>query len=432
MKYIIEIIIVLLCSNYSYAQFYGISFNQTNILGGHNGIGIANPVRTLHIYNQNANNIVLGGQTGPAYTPLEPTLRLETRDIGHNTNYAWDFKSTSALTITGPSNAIMSLSGLGLSVGNANGGYVGVGQHTKIGKNGTHQYLGFGINHFGNNHRELASGLQGGALIESDQNGNLTVWTTNSGSTLSGILPSTQQRLTITNDGTTSVKNGDLSVEDENFLVQNGKVGIGTSAGTERVIINGDTKVTNGNVIIEDELQNGATNRFLIHPGWRSTHAMYIVPTQADLSPNFDRALSFQRDGLMRKSIDGNQVAFAVNNTTLNGSVTDKDVFRVLGNGLVYAQEIKVQLAPFPDYVFEKDYPLMPLSELGAYIQKNKHLPNIPSAQEVATDGVGVGALQLKQMEKIEELTLYMLQMNERLEQLEKENAALKASLNRQ
>lgn len=96
--------------------------------------------------------------------------------------------------------------------------------------------------------------------------------------------------------------------------------------------------------------------------------------------------------------------------------------FQVNGDGKVYAREVEVTLNAFPDYVFEEDYPLMPLKQLKKYIDTNGHLPNIPSAEVVDNNGIGLGDLSHKQMEKIEELTLYILQLDERIQKLEKKN----------
>lgn len=104
------------------------------------------------------------------------------------------------------------------------------------------------------------------------------------------------------------------------------------------------------------------------------------------------------------------------------------DVFRVLNNGTVWATEINVdQRQDFPDYVFADDYYLMPLDQLENYIETEKHLPNIPSAEEVKKDGQNIADLQLKQMEKIEELTLYMIQMNKEIQELKKKSEKLES-----
>jgi len=103
-------------------------------------------------------------------------------------------------------------------------------------------------------------------------------------------------------------------------------------------------------------------------------------------------------------------------------------------SGTMIAKEIWVldqQTAGWADYVFKKDYKLMPLSEVEKYINQNQHLPNVPSAKEVEGKGQNLGDLQVKQMEKIEELTLYMIEINKKVEALQKENIELKKQLNK-
>lgn len=85
--------------------------------------------------------------------------------------------------------------------------------------------------------------------------------------------------------------------------------------------------------------------------------------------------------------------------------------------GLLYAREIKVNLNQlWPDYVFAENYELMPLEELKEYISVNNHLPNVPAAREMEETGINVAQSNVMLMEKVEELTLYMLQMKEQLD----------------
>jgi len=63
-----------------------------------------------------------------------------------------------------------------------------------------------------------------------------------------------------------------------------------------------------------------------------------------------------------------------------------------------------------PDYVFEPNYQLMPLTELGSYVAREKHLPDVPSAQEIKEQGVNVSELQMQLLKKVEELTLYAVE----------------------
>ncbi|MFX0201124.1 MAG: hypothetical protein ACFFCW_33820 [Candidatus Hodarchaeota archaeon] len=79
-----------------------------------------------------------------------------------------------------------------------------------------------------------------------------------------------------------------------------------------------------------------------------------------------------------------------------------------------------------PDYVFDEDYPLKPLDELRSYIAQEKHLPNVPSSIEIKKNGLNVSEFQLTLLEKIEELTLYTLAQQERIEALELEITMLK------
>lgn len=93
--------------------------------------------------------------------------------------------------------------------------------------------------------------------------------------------------------------------------------------------------------------------------------------------------------------------------------------FAVTANGEVFARKYTTTLTSIPDYVFKSDYILMPLNDLRTYIKTNSHLPNIPSAQEYAETGVDLGELNRLLLEKVEELTLYILQLEERINSLE-------------
>lgn len=109
--------------------------------------------------------------------------------------------------------------------------------------------------------------------------------------------------------------------------------------------------------------------------------------------------------------------AFEVYNTT-----TSKAEFRVKSTGFVYSREVNVQLTAFPDYVFANNYKLQSLESLESYIKTNKHLPNVPTAKEIEKNGANLGELAKIQMEKIEELTLYIIELQKRIRALEEKN----------
>ena len=99
--------------------------------------------------------------------------------------------------------------------------------------------------------------------------------------------------------------------------------------------------------------------------------------------------------------------------------------------GNIESQKVKVTATSgsFPDYVFDSDYQLMPLAEVQAYIQANGHLPNVPTAQEVESNGQDLGLIQQKLLEKIEELTLYVIELKADKDALAKRLAIVEAQL---
>ncbi len=89
-------------------------------------------------------------------------------------------------------------------------------------------------------------------------------------------------------------------------------------------------------------------------------------------------------------------------------------------NGLLYVREVKVNLQSWPDFVFHKEYELMPLNEVEDFITKNGHLPNVPKAETIETDGLNLGEMNKLLMQKVEELTLYLIQQQKLLEEQQK------------
>ncbi len=119
---------------------------------------------------------------------------------------------------------------------------------------------------------------------------------------------------------------------------------------------------------------------------------------------------------------------FTINENGLIGIGTTSPDEKLTVNGTIHAKEVLIDLnGPLADYVFEPEFDLMSLDEVESYIESNKHLPNLPSAQEVKEKGLSMGEMQNKLLQKIEELTLYVIkqqkiisQQNQRLERLEK------------
>lgn len=124
-----------------------------------------------------------------------------------------------------------------------------------------------------------------------------------------------------------------------------------------------------------------------------------------------------------------------VNGTTLTnklyiGSITDAkastNLLAVAGSAIFEKVSVKLY-GVWPDYVFQPEYNLMSLKEVERFIDKNKHLPNIPSAEEMqASEGMDLGEMNLKLLEKVEELTLHLIEMQKKIEKLDEELSHLR------
>jgi hypothetical protein len=104
--------------------------------------------------------------------------------------------------------------------------------------------------------------------------------------------------------------------------------------------------------------------------------------------------------------------------------------FKVEKDGRVYCTSVYVRpTAAIPDYVFRPGYRLMPLEEIKAFVQTNEHLPNVPGEAEINENGLSVDEMQLRLLEKVEELTLYVIELHEANKARNLENVRLRAEL---
>lgn len=87
-------------------------------------------------------------------------------------------------------------------------------------------------------------------------------------------------------------------------------------------------------------------------------------------------------------------------------------------DGNLKVMNLKVTLSDWPDYVFGENHELMPINDVEQYVKQNGHLPNVPSAEEVERDGMDVGEMNRLLLEKVEELTLYIIDLQKQLDEL--------------
>ena len=120
---------------------------------------------------------------------------------------------------------------------------------------------------------------------------------------------------------------------------------------------------------------------------------------------------------------------YFVNGSVGIGTVAPQE--RLSVNGKMRAKEVKVEVANWPDYVFDSSYNLLPLQQLWDFIKAHKHLPAVPSAKEVQEGGIELGSNQAILLKKIEELTLHLIDMDLMIKELRKENQEIKNRLSK-
>ncbi|WP_305983133.1 hypothetical protein [Roseivirga thermotolerans] len=206
-------------------------------------------------------------------------------------------------------------------------------------------------------------------------------------------------------------------------IASGGLVGIGTTAPSKKLDIY--------NAIAEESfrLTTGTDGRVLTMRGetinFNRAGSNYIAASHASGELVFSTGGSNIYDSQIRMRIkaDGS-VGIGTGSTGTH---------RLAVDGSIGARKVKVEATGWSDFVFENDYYLRPLKEVELFISHHKHLPEIPSAEEVKLNGIDLGEMDSKLLQKIEELTLYLIEQNKqnqaqqvRIEKLEKELEALK------
>lgn len=165
------------------------------------------------------------------------------------------------------------------------------------------------------------------------------------------------------------------------------------------------------------DCQNASMDGVII----RSHPSNVNIPFRLSRNPNVNEEDLFKvrSDGTAELLHYGpsTEIAFVCRNQEVNGQ--RQDVALLTADGNWHCQGLHIKYAPFwPDYVFEKNYSLMPLNEVELYIQKHHHLPDMPSAEQVKQKGVDVYETVNVLTKKVEELTLYIIAQHKEIEAL--------------
>ena len=267
-----------------------------------------------------------------------------------------------------------------------------------------------------------------GLRFNSNEESAISFWP-NNGNSVFHLSHGHDNKLYVSQGGTvgsnklmTFVNSGNVGIGTTNpskKLHVNGTIGVGIMNGqyTEGFQIDyidggsGTTTFKNnrwgGDIYFKRNSSLGERTQFLF--GGSGNHYMNIY------NDNNETKIRFISSG--NSYINGGNVG--IGTTTPDAKLTVK--------GKIHTNEVKVDLlgSVAPDYVFNKDYDLKSLNEVERYIGKEGHLPNIPSAKEMEVNGLFLKDMNLKLLEKIEELTLYTINQEKRIESLETKNEKL-------
>lgn len=202
--------------------------------------------------------------------------------------------------------------------------------------------------------------------------------------------------------------------EDYAYVIQCGSEGSFSTGGHVYIMGNGGTAPTDTSPLI-----------------WQiASSAVFDITSLSDgagSNTNADMVDSLHAKDLIQNQSTVDQTAnIRINgNGFLGGNVgigtTDTKGYKLAVNGDAIFNRIKVKpTAAWPDYVFEKDYKLPSLQDVEKYIQAHKHLPEVPSGEDILKKGIDVGELNTVLLKKIEELTLHVIALQKQVEALKK------------
>ncbi|MFQ6601770.1 hypothetical protein [Flavobacterium sp. C3NV] len=148
----------------------------------------------------------------------------------------------------------------------------------------------------------------------------------------------------------------------------------------------------------------GLSELFFIHPEATSPYAGLLSPSMGNLQNT------------------GSNLVFNNGNVGIGTSAPDS---KLTVAGTISSSEVKVTVDAGADFVFENDYSLPTLESVDQFIKKNNHLPGVASAQEMQKEGINLCEMNIKLLQKIEELTLYIIDMNKKVNDLQLNNSQL-------
>ena len=228
------------------------------------------------------------------------------------------------------------------------------------------------------------------------------------------------------------VLGGGINAQHMNIL-NDGKIGVGTSAPKSLLHVNnGHMRITGNNSLGGPMLLFGSNGQAIDNGQWGIE---YVPSSKGNPGLNFwkpwpttgagNNFLFLSDNGNVGIHTDNPTARFTVNGNVLigdPGTITLPAGYKLYVETGVLTEKVKVAIAStanWADFVFEENYVLPKLSEVASFIKENKHLPDVPSATDVVEKGVNLGEMDAVLLQKVEELTLYILQQQEAIDKLQ-------------
>ena len=207
--------------------------------------------------------------------------------------------------------------------------------------------------------------------------------------------------------------NGSLKAQTAEFTGSaffNGNVGIGIATPQATLDVNGSLKAQSANIA-------GALSAQSANIAGAITAGGALSAQSANIFGNTNITGTLTANTL---NISNATIATITGNTNITGTLSANLLIAPNANisGKIKTKEVEVTLSGWSDFVFEEDYNLMPLIEVKQFITENKHLPNVPSAAEVEANGINLGEMNAILIQKVEELTLYILDLQNQINEL--------------